>query len=99
MERDDLPAVLRERPFQPGEVSLTDGRTVLVRHPDQVMLTRRKAVFGLVHLQDHRKRLMTTRSEDRVVTDTLTVNLLHVVSAERVNGSKRAKPKHRKKRP
>ena len=99
MERDDFQAILREQPFEPIEVCLTDGRTVVVRHPDQVMLTRRKAVFGLVHVQDHRKRLMTTQSEDRRVTDTLTVDLLHVVSAERANGTKRTKPKRRKKRP
>lgn len=99
MERDDLQAILREQPFEPIEFGLTDGRTVLVRHPDQVMLTRRKAVFGLVHVQDHRKRLVTTESDDRRVTDTLTVDLLHVVIAERAKTSKRKNPNRRKKQP
>lgn len=99
MERDDLQAILREQPFEPIELGLTDGRTVLVRHPDQVMLARRKAVFGLVHVQDHRRRLVTTESYDRRVTDTLTVDLLHVASAERARGAKRVSPKRRKKNP
>ncbi len=99
VERDDLQAILREQPFDPIEVCLTAGRTVVVRHPDQVMLTRRKAVFGLAHVQDDRMRLMTAKTEDRRVTDTLTVDLPRVVSAERADGSKRAKPKRRGKLP
>jgi len=82
MDRDDLQEVLRERPFSPIEVGLTDGRSILVRHPDQVMVTRRKAVFGLTQVKNGRKRLVTPDNDDRSVKDWLMVDLLHVVSAE-----------------
>ena len=100
MDRDDFQAVLRERPFAPIEVGLTDGRTILVRHPDQVMLTRRKAVFGLTQVLDGRKHLRTPNNGERVVKDWLMIDLLHVVSAEPVAGHQpsqrgRARPKKR----
>jgi len=97
MDRDDLQAVLRERPFAPIEVGLTDGRTILVRHPDQVMLTRRKAVFGLTQVLNGRKRLRTPDNGERVVKDWLMIDLLHVVSAEPVEG--RSAPRRTRGRP
>ena len=98
MDRDDFQGILRKQPFAPIEVGLTDGRTIRVRHPDQVMLTRRNAVFGLTHVRDERKRLRTSDNDDRVVVDWLMVDLLHVVSATPANGhSTRAKRPRRKR--
>lgn len=100
MDRDDFLAVLRERPFAPIEVGLTDGRSIVVRHPDQVMLTRRKAVFGLTQVLDDRKRLRTPDNGDRVVKDWLMIDLLHVVSAEPVAGrrvNRRGRPSPKKR--
>jgi hypothetical protein len=88
MDRADFQEVLRERPFAPIEVGLTDGCSILVRHPDQVMLTRRKAVFGLTQVLDGRKRLRTPDNDDRLVKDWLMIDLLHVVSAKPVRGRK-----------
>ncbi len=94
MDRDDLQAVLRERLFSPIQVGLTDGRTILVWHPDQVMLTRRKAVFGLTQVLNGRRRLRTPDNGERVVKDWLMIDLLHVVSAEPVaDHRRRVKPK------
>ena len=97
MDRDDFQAVLRERSFAPIEVGLTDGRSILVRHPDQVMLTRRKAVFGLTQVMNGRKRLRTPDNGDRVVKDWLMIDLLHVVSAEPAND--RPRPPKKRGRP
>ncbi len=88
MDRADLLDILRKRPFEPIEVGLTDGRSILVRHPDQVILTRRNAVFGLSHVKEGRRRLRTPDNEDRYVTDWLMIDLLHVVSAEPANGKR-----------
>ena len=100
MDRTDFQEVFRERPFAPVEVGLTDGRSILVRHPDQVMITRRKAIFGLTHVKNGRKHLRTPDNGDRLVKDWLMIDLLHVVSAEpvagrRVNRRGRSRPKKR----
>jgi len=86
MDRTELQDVFRKRPFVPIEIGLSDGRAILVRHPDQVMLTRRNAVFGLTQVKNGRKRFRTPDNDDRYVKDWLMVDLLHVVSAEPVNG-------------
>ncbi len=99
MDRVDLQEVLQRRPFVPLEVGLTDGRVIIVRHPDQVMVTRRNAVFGLTQVKDHRKQLRTPDNDRRLVKDWLMVDLLHVVSAEPANGNGRSRPRRNKKRP
>lgn len=97
MDRDDFKAVLRERPFAPIEVGLTDGRSILVRHPDQVMVTRRKAVFGLTQVLNDRKHLRTPDNGERVVKDWLMIDLLHIISAEPAND--RPRPPKKRARP
>jgi hypothetical protein len=101
MDRTDFQEVLHERPFEPIEVGLTDGRTILVRHPDQVMITRRKAVFGLTQVKNGRKHLRTPDNGDRLVKDWLMIDLLHVVSAEPLAGHRppRRRRPHPKKKP
>ena len=47
MDGEDLGTLVRKRPFEPLEIGLSDGRSVLVRHPDQVVISRRKVIFGL----------------------------------------------------
>jgi hypothetical protein len=101
MDRNDLREVLREQPFEPIEVGLTDGRSILVRHPDQVIVTHRKAIFGLAQIKNGRKHLRTPDNDDRLVKDWLMIDLLHVVSAEPVAGRrpKRRGVTRRKKKP
>lgn len=80
MAPEELLTALRERPFQPFRLSLTDGRTLEVRHPEMVLPGRRSVVVGLPApgetepLYDHR----------------ITVDLLHVVSMEPIQSP--AKP-------
>jgi hypothetical protein len=96
MDRTELQDILRKRPFVPIEFGLTDGRSILVRHPDQVMLTRRNAVFGLTQVKNGRSRFRTPDNDDRYVKDWLMVDLLHVVSAEPANGEQSRRPKRRR---
>lgn len=97
MDRADLEEVLHERPFAPIEVGLTDGRSILVRHPDQVILTRRKAIFGLTQVKNGRKHLVTPDNDERCVKDWLMIDLLHVVSAEPANGDESRRPRPRRR--
>ncbi|MEK7731239.1 MAG: hypothetical protein AAB363_05210, partial [Planctomycetota bacterium] len=94
MDRSEFQEILRKRPFEAIEVGLTDGRSVLVRHPDQVILTRRNAIFGLSHVKNGRKRLRSPDNGERYVKDWLMIDLLHVVSAEPANDRRRP-PKKR----
>jgi hypothetical protein len=96
MDRTELQDILRKRPFIPIEIGLTDGRSILVRHPDQVMLTRRNAVFGLTQVKNGRSHFRTPDNDDRYVKDWLMVDLLHVVSAEPANGEQSRRPKRRR---
>jgi hypothetical protein len=69
---EELLAALRERPFQPFRMTLTDGRSLDVRLPEMVLAGRRSAVVGLPAPGD------TEPLYDRRIT----VDLLHIVSLE-----------------
>ena len=101
MDGEDLKTLVRQSPFEPIEIGLSDGRTVLVRHPDQVVISRRKLIFGLAQARRTRGRFSTPANGDLVAKDWMMVDLIHVVSAEPVNGEppkgKRRKPRSRKR--
>ncbi len=47
MRPEDIRESLKRRPFQPFRVTLTDGRTYDVRHPEMAMVGRSSVVIGL----------------------------------------------------
>ena len=47
MAPEELREVLRQQPFQPFRLVMTDGKTYDVRHPDLMMVGRRSAMVGL----------------------------------------------------
>jgi len=61
---------LREQPFQPFFVRLTNGTTHKIRHPEQVLVTSRSIVIGIPKSEN------SPRDEFR---DYALVSLLHVV--------------------
>lgn len=81
MNREDLRRVVRQQPFEPLELVLSDGRTVVLRHPDQVVITHRTVFVGLVELQGRHRRLASPARGDAVAKDYLWLDLMHVVSA------------------
>ena len=74
MSPDDVERKLRQRPFAPFRLYLTDGATFDVRHPELVMLGRRSLVLGLNRDPE------ATRYER-----TVDVDLLHIVRIENVD--------------
>ncbi len=46
MRPDDIRNFLNKRPFQPFRITLTDGRSYEVRHPELVMVGRSSIVIG-----------------------------------------------------
>jgi hypothetical protein len=47
MEAEELQKYLRERPFQPFRIFLSDGSHYDIRHPEMAMLTRRAMIVSL----------------------------------------------------
>lgn len=94
MRPTDIRNLLRHRPFEPIEIGLSDGRSVLVRHPYQVVVAERHLIVGLAEVKRSRP-LATPKSGDAIARDWLLVNFLHIVSAEPANGHR---PSRRQRR-
>ncbi len=47
MRPEDLLEFTCKRPFAPYRIHLTDGRTYEIRHPDQVIVLRSRAIIGV----------------------------------------------------
>ena len=72
MAPEELLTALRERPFQPFRIKLTDGRALDIRHPEMVLTGRRSAVIGL-----------TVPGEMEPLYDRrMTIDLLHIIGLE-----------------
>lgn len=72
------------RPFEPIEVALSDGRSVIIRHPDQVVVSERHLIVGVAQVR--RTRLLSTPSRsESIAKDWLLVNLVHIVTGEPTN--------------
>jgi hypothetical protein len=71
MSPEDLKARIRQRPFIPFRIVLTEGTSYEIRHPEFFMLGKRSAVIGL------------TKSPQADFYDaTVMVDLLHIVRVE-----------------
>jgi hypothetical protein len=100
MTDDDIRELLRARPFEPIEFGLSDGRSVLVRHPEQIAVSRRKMFVMLARVRRGSSRFFTPPDGDTSAKDWMMVDLIHVVSAEPANGngqgrSRRSRPRKR----
>ena len=72
MRPEDLLKFVRERPFQPFRVTLTDGRTYDVHHPEMAMGGRSSVILGQ----------MRPREVEPIYDRTVTVSLLHIMQIE-----------------
>jgi hypothetical protein len=69
MPPEEICNYLHAAPFEPFRLHLTDGRHIDVRHPDNLLLTRRVAVVGV---SDVTNAAFPDRTE--------TIALIHIVS-------------------
>lgn len=74
MRPEDIRQFLTRTPFQPFIMTLTDGRTYEIRHPELAMVGRSSVAIGLPC--DDQSELVY----DRLVT----VSLLHIMQVEPV---------------
>ena len=72
MRPEDIREFLQHKPFQPFRVTLTDGRTYEVRHPEMAMVGRSAVAIGLSAPDD------PSPIYDRLVT----VSLLHIMQIQ-----------------
>ena len=72
MRSEDIRDFLQRKPFQPFRLTLTDGRTYEVRHPEMAMVGRSSVAIGLPAANDPEPVF------DRLVT----VSLLHIMQVE-----------------
>jgi hypothetical protein len=72
MTPEEVAAALRRQPFVTFRITLAEGNTYEVRHPELCMVGRRSAIIGI-----------TTRDDpDRLFERSVDVDLLHIVKLE-----------------
>ncbi len=81
MPPQELRGLLRGRPFVPFRLTLTDGRTFDVHHPDLVIVGTGVVIIGIPQ----------AGTDDPFMERSVTVSLLHVVSAEPLAAAAQAK--------
>ncbi len=72
MRTEDVREFVQRRRFQPFRVTLTDGRTYDVFHPELAMVGRSSVIIGLQRPND----------PDPVYDRAITVSLLHIMQLE-----------------
>jgi len=73
MAPEELTGAVRRKPFVPFRVTLTEGSTYDVLHPEFCMLGRRSAIIGLAGgVQDN----------EQLFERSVTLDLLHIVKLE-----------------
>jgi hypothetical protein len=80
MVPEELRDSLREQPFQPFRIVLTDGVAYDIRHPDLLWVGKRSAWVGV-----------TRRPSDEFHDRAIKVDLLHIIRIEPLESATRAK--------
>jgi hypothetical protein len=72
MRPQDVLEFLRRRPFRPFRLTLTDGRTYDVMHPELAIVGRSSVEVGLARPED----------PDNIAERLISVSLLHIMQIE-----------------
>jgi hypothetical protein len=72
MAPEEITARLRRQPFVSFRMTLTEGGTYEIRHPELCMVGRRSAIVGII----------TTDDPDRLFDRSVDIDLLHIVKLE-----------------
>jgi hypothetical protein len=82
MAPQDIEDAVRRRPFAPFRITLTEGSTYEVRHPELCMVGRRAVIVGV---------LAPGRPDPRF-DHSVTIDLLHIVKLEPVDLTAQSPP-------
>jgi hypothetical protein len=72
MQSADILEYVRRKPFEPFRITLTDGRTYEIHHPELAMVGRSTVAIGL----------QTSNGPDLIYDRLVNVDLLHIMEAE-----------------
>ena len=78
MAPEELISSVRRRPFVPFRLTLTEGRTYDVLHPEFCMVGKRSAVIGLAG---------GVQAEELLFERSVTLDLLHIVKMESIEAA------------
>jgi hypothetical protein len=70
--RERILQYLRQQPFQPFRLHLTNGAVYMIRHPDQMLVGPSYLIVGVP----------ASESSGQDITDAINIALLHVVAIE-----------------
>ncbi len=96
MRPEDIGKLLRVDEFVPLRIGLADGRSILVRHPDQGVVADRHLLLGLAKIERSRP-LATPAESEAIARDWLIVNLVQITTIE-PREAKNGKPRVRRTR-
>lgn len=77
MRTEDIREFVNKRPFEPFRITLTDGRTYDVVHPELAMVGRSSMVIGVPAVD----------KSEPVYDRAITVSLIHIMQAEPVTAA------------
>ncbi len=84
MDADELYRKVRERPFEPFRIHVSDGNAYEVKHPEQIMIGRRSSYVALGDGEGPFQKIAV-------------VSNIHITRIEPLDGDKRKRaPKRRK---
>jgi len=81
MNPQEFRALLDEHPFRPMRITMTDGRTFDIVHPELAIVGRTIVTIGLIG----------NSADNRIVDRTIAVSLLHILRVEAVETAPKAK--------
>ncbi len=69
MRPEDIREIVHRQPFQPFRLTLTDGRTVDVQHPELIMIGRSSVVIGTAR----------PNAKEPIYDRFVTISILHIM--------------------
>lgn len=79
MVAEELRATLKQQPFEPFRIVMTDGESYEIRHPDLLMVGRRTAIVGL-----------TGEASQEYFERSAKVDLAHIIRIEPIAAAQQA---------
>ncbi len=76
MGPQDILKYLQRRPFQPFRLSLSDGRSFEVRHPEMAMVGRSSVIVGILDPEE----------DDPIYERSIDCAIMHITTLEPIDG-------------
>ena len=78
---NDIKAVIKRAPFELVRIAFSDGRSVVIKHPDQVVVTPRHTFVGLARAE-RTPPLVTPEDGDTIARGWMLISNIHVTAID-----------------